>query len=160
MKVLDIGTGSGCIPITIKKEAPELTVAGLDVEADILALATENAQRNEVEISWIQADILDEQKWDTFESYDYIISNPPYIPPSEQNVMPEHVLKYEPHLALFAPENDPLLFYREIGLFAYQNLSPQGYLFFETNEFNAPQVAQLLRDIGFQSVENTKRFRE
>lgn len=152
-KVLDIGTGTGCIPITMKHQAPVLDVYGLDVQADILQLAGENAQRNNTDITWIEQDILDASQWDKIGQFDYIISNPPYIPPSQRHLMPEHVLAYEPELALFAPENDPLVFYREIGLFAYQNLRGGGYLFFETNEFNAERVGSLLKDIGFTEVE-------
>lgn len=155
-KVLDIGTGTGCIPITIKHEAPTLDVYGLDVKADILQLAEENAHRHKTDINWIERDILDTSQWEKLGQFDYIISNPPYIPPSQQHLMPEHVLAYEPELALFAPENDPLVFYREIGLFAYQHLPDGGYLFFETNEFNAERVADLLKDIGFTEVELKK----
>ncbi|MCB0633776.1 MAG: peptide chain release factor N(5)-glutamine methyltransferase, partial [Lewinella sp.] len=117
LKILDIGTGSGCIPITLKKQAPVLEITGLDIESDILALAEENAIFNQVEVKWLQADILEESRWEELGSFDYIVSNPPYIPPSQQKLMPRHVLEHEPHLALFVPENDPLLFYREIGLF-------------------------------------------
>lgn len=153
LSVLDIGTGSGCIPVSIKREAPGLTVTGLDIRADIIELAAENARRNQVSVDWIEQDILDSSQWETLGTFDFMVSNPPYIPPSQQNLMPGHVLGYEPHLALFAPENDPLVFYREIGLFAYRYLTADGYLFFETNEFNAPRVVLLLRDIGFSQVE-------
>ncbi|PHN05964.1 peptide chain release factor N(5)-glutamine methyltransferase [Flavilitoribacter nigricans] len=152
-KILDIGTGTGCIPITIKHEAPALTVSGLDVRADILELAAANARRNEVEVAWIEQDILNSAGWPELGNFDYIISNPPYIPPSQRHLMPEHVLSHEPELALFAPENDPLVFYREIGLLAFQQLLPDGYLFFETNEYNAERVVELLKDIGFKSIE-------
>lgn len=152
-KVLDIGTGTGCIPITLKHEAPELELSGLDIKAEILELAEENARRNGVEVQWIKQDILETGQWEMLGSFDYIISNPPYIPPSQRNLMPDHVLSHEPELALFAPEHDPLVFYREIGLYAYQYLARGGYLFFETNEFNASRVAELLKDIGFPQVE-------
>lgn len=152
-QVLDIGTGTGCIPITIKCEAPALLVSGLDVKAEILELAAQNAEHNEAEINWLEQDILQSDDWGALGQFDYIISNPPYIPPSQRHLMPDHVLSHEPALALFAPENDPLIFYREIGLFAFQHLLPHGYLFFETNEYNADRVAELLGDIGFQKVE-------
>jgi release factor glutamine methyltransferase len=155
-KLLDIGTGSGCIPISLKKLAPELEVTGLDVKEEILALAAENAQLNAAEVNWIRADILVENCWETLGRFDYIVSNPPYIPPSQQRLMPEHVLSHEPHLALFVPENDPLLFYREIGLFASRNLLPDGALFFEINEFYADSLQELMRDIGFTDVEIKK----
>jgi release factor glutamine methyltransferase len=152
-KLLDIGTGTGCIPITLKHQAPNLLVSGLDLKADILQLARENADRHQVSVSWIQQDILDAAQWPALEQFDYIISNPPYIPPSQRKLMPDHVLAHEPELALFAPENDPLVFYREIGLFAYQHLLPGGLLFFEANEYNADRVGELLKDIGFTDVE-------
>lgn len=152
LRLLDIGTGSGCIPISLKKQAPELELTGLDVKTDILELAAENAKVNQVEVNWVAADILNENNWKDLGQFDYIISNPPYIPPSQQHLMPRHVLEHEPSLALFAPENDPLQFYREIGLFAYQQLLSGGALFFETNEFNADRVVDLLQDIGFQRV--------
>lgn len=152
IQVLDIGTGSGCIPISLKKQAPELEISAMDISADILELAAENADLNQVAINWIQTDILKKDAWPALGNFDYIVSNPPYIPPSQQHLMPDHVLAYEPHLALFAPEDDPLQFYREIGLFAFYQLTPNGMLFFETNEFNADRVGQLLQDIGFQEV--------
>lgn len=153
LRVLDIGAGSGCIPISLKRSAPALIVSGLDVSREALELAAENAQRHQTAVSWIEADILDEKQWDTLPVFDYIISNPPYIPPSQQHLMPDHVLSYEPRLALFAPENDLLIFYREIGLFAHRKLAPQGQLFFETNEYHASQVVALLQDIGFTQLE-------
>ncbi|MEZ4995579.1 MAG: peptide chain release factor N(5)-glutamine methyltransferase [Saprospiraceae bacterium] len=153
LKILDIGTGSGCIPITLKKQAPVLEITGLDIESDILALAEENAIFNQVEVKWLQADILEESRWEELGSFDYIVSNPPYIPPSQQKLMPRHVLEHEPHLALFVPENDPLLFYREIGLFAFRNLLQDGSLFFEINEFYAQSLQELMRDIGFVNIE-------
>lgn len=152
-QLLDIGTGSGCIPITIKHQAPPIDVSGLDVDAGALELAALNAERYETPIRWIHQDILKTEEWERLGQFDYIVSNPPYIPPSERHLMPEHVLSHEPELALFAPENDPLVFYREIGLFAFQQLLPDCALYFETNEYNADRVADLLRDIGFSQVD-------
>lgn len=150
--ILDIGTGSGCIPITLKKKLPKAIVSGLDVSENALQIARENEALNEVVLFFIQQDILQESAWDELPDYDIIISNPPYIPHSESNLMPTWVKEYEPTLALFVEHPDPLLFYRMIADFANSHLTPSGYLFFETNEFNAPEVAQLLAAKAYKDI--------
>lgn len=149
-KILDIGTGSGCIPITLKKEVSEAEVFGLDVSETALSIAKENAQLNRVAVDFIQADILDKTSWDSLLRFDIIVSNPPYIPRSEEQLMPEWVLEYEPHLALFVEHQNPLLFYEAIADFARRHLLENGLLFFETNEFNAKEVKVALEQKGFE----------
>jgi release factor glutamine methyltransferase len=151
LRVTDIGTGSGCIALALKHKRPEWTVSGYDVSDDALAIARENAGKLELELAFQQGDALTPE---TFKgTYDIIVSNPPYIPPSEKDRMGASTLAHEPDMALFVPEEDPLLFYREIAKIATGNLVPGGHLFFETNEFNNDQVVELLKAVGFASVE-------
>jgi release factor glutamine methyltransferase len=164
--IMDIGTGSGCIPIAIKKQIPESTVWAFDVSNDALAVAKENARLNEVEIDWIHFDVLaDPQDWYIFTdpqhnfawpTFECIISNPPYIPLQEKALMPVSVVDYEPPLALFVADSDPLLFYRKIEFFARYFLSLKGKLFFECNEYNASEVVALLKESGWKQVELRK----
>lgn len=153
LHILDIGTGSGCIPITLKKKLPEGKVYGLDVSTAALSLAQENAILNQVEIQWLAADILQEKNWPDLGVFDCIISNPPYIPLQEEALMPPQVRLFEPHLALFVANEDPLLFYRRIIEFAEAQLSAGGSLFFECNEYNAPQVKVLFQNEAWSTLE-------
>lgn len=157
--LLDIGVGSGCIGITLKKKNPSLQLFGLEKSPAALAIATENARRILGESKgsgFREGDILDRSDWDQFPLLDVVVSNPPYIPYSEKNVMPEHVLAHEPALALFVENEDPLLFYRVIANFCLEKLWPGGALFFECNEFNANEVADLLRQKNFREIELRK----
>ena len=153
LRLLDIGAGSGCIPITLKKQRPEWEVWALDISPGALELAAENARMNGVAVHFQQLDILDEAQWERLGRFDATASNPPYIPAREAALMPEHVKRYEPSLALFVENEDPLLFYRTIGRFALEYLTPGGRLFFETNEFNAVEVVEVIRSQGFKEVE-------
>jgi release factor glutamine methyltransferase len=152
-KLLDIGTGSGCIPISLKKELPELTVHALDVSEEALKVAKQNASTFKTEVAFYQIDILDKQQWDQLPVYDYIISNPPYIKLSESQAMHKNVLSYEPHLALFVEDDDALLFYRTIVEFAQTHLRNEGSLFFEINEALADDVMKLLDENKFDRIE-------
>lgn len=143
--VLDIGTGSGCIPITLKKKLPLAQVHGLDVSAEALDLARENAVLNDVEVHYLEVDILQDENWPALGMFDCIISNPPYIPWQEQALMPAQVTQFEPHLALFVTNEDPLLFYRRIIELAEIHLDQGGSLFLECNEYNAQAVIALFR---------------
>lgn len=154
--ILDIGTGSGCIPVTLKKRVPALQVSAVDVSPGALETAASNAEKNKIEVKFIEADILEEKTWELFDTYDIIVSNPPYIPQREKDVMPAQVLENEPHLALFTTDKDPLIFYRTIGIFAQKKLRESGCLFFECNEFNAPEVLSLLQKQGWKNVELRK----
>ncbi len=152
--VLDVGLGSGCIGITLKAKRPEIRLFGLEKSPAALDLAEENARRilGDQTFTFVCGDILSPSAEQLFPGLDLIISNPPYIPLREQTLMPEHVRKYEPGLALFVENDDPLLFYRAIAGFARRKLRPGGALFFECNEFNAGEVAALLRTEGFENV--------
>ncbi len=153
IRVLDIGTGSGCIPVTVKKNIPRAEVWASDISAGALAMATDNAARLQTDIHFQQNDILNRTTWPELPDFELIISNPPYIPQRERTLMPEHVLAYEPELALFVADADPLLFYRTIADFALLHLLPGGTLLFECNEFNATEVVALLQMRHFAGIE-------
>ncbi len=148
LRVLDIGTGSGCIAIALKKATPNWQVTGLDISNEALEVAKENAKRNNVTIHWQQADIL---SLCSLPMVDIIVSNPPYICEKEKVDMQARVLDYEPARALFVPDNDPLLFYRKIA-----SLKGASMLFFEINEAYGEQVCSMLRTIGYTNVELKK----
>ncbi|MEL7422584.1 MAG: peptide chain release factor N(5)-glutamine methyltransferase [Bacteroidota bacterium] len=154
--VLDIGTGSGCIPLAIQHNWRTAEVHGLDVSAEALLVAQQNANQLSLTVQWWETDILNEANWSTLPTCDIIISNPPYIPHNEAVLMPESVKQYEPNLALFVENEDPLIFYRRIMELAQQQLKPGGLLFFECNEFNAEQVNQLGKQLGFTQTELRK----
>lgn len=150
--IIDIGTGSGCIPITIKVKRPEAQVWAVDISEGALTIAAQNAARHQAAVQFLQADMLQAAHWPQG-TFDCIVSNPPYIPNREAQLMPKQVLLYEPKLALFTEDEEALIFYDRIAEFALKSLTDKGSLFFETNEFNAPLVVQLLQNKGFQEVE-------
>lgn len=152
-KILDIGTGSGCIPVTLKREIPLSSVTGLDISEKALAVAKANAEKMEAVVKFQRLDILRETP---VGHYDLVISNPPYITHSEKSVMERNVLDYEPGLALFVPDDDPLLFYRRITEVCQIILKSGGHLYFEINEQFGEATAALLRESGFASVEIIK----
>jgi len=154
-RVLDIGAGSGCIPVTLKVKRPNLRVSAIDVSEGALEIAAENAARHNAAVQFLGADILQPSQWPEG-VFEVIVSNPPYIPRKEEVLMPPQVLRFEPHLALFTGNEDPLIFYRRIAEFALERLSKGGQLFFETNEFNAQAVVGMLKALGFQELELRK----
>lgn len=157
--VLDIGLGSGCIGVTLKKKFPRLQLFGLEKSHAALKVAIHNARHilgEQAEFQFTEGDILNYPDWVKFPQLDVVVSNPPYIPLVEKAIMPEHVTAHEPALALFVENNDPLLFYRVIADFSLQKLNPGGALFFECNEFNASEVADLLCEKSFAEVELQK----
>ncbi|MEQ8703708.1 MAG: peptide chain release factor N(5)-glutamine methyltransferase [Phaeodactylibacter sp.] len=154
--VLDIGTGTGCIPLVLKQERPQWAVTGVDVSPDALKVAHRNAAHLGLSADFQLANILEEAAWATLSTYDIVVSNPPYIPPSEARLMPEHVLQHEPHLALFTDTEDALVFYRAIARLARQRLAPGGKLYFELNEFNGYEVLSLVESEDFKDVELRK----
>ncbi len=157
--ILDIGTGSGCIPIAIKKNWPEAIVAGLDISMEALQVAQKNALLNVVEVEFSHQDILNFYPVKEASKYSIIVSNPPYIIPTEQKLMQKNVLNFEPHQALFVPENDPLIFYRKIADFASFMLQKNGLLFLEINEKFGVEITELLQKKGFTNIKLKKDFR-
>ena len=151
-RILDIGTGSGCIPIVLAKNLPGSSVEGWDISTDALRVAVGNAAKNSVKIDFQCVDILKSEYPDPNGRYDIIVSNPPYINQSEQPNMDRNVTRYEPHLALFVPDNDPLIFYRRIADLAAAYLNRGGLLYFEINEKYGPETAKLLQVKGFTNI--------
>ena len=141
--ILDIGTGSGCIPIAIKKHLPAAVITSIDVSEKAIALAKENAALHNAHIHFAQLDFLDKSKRNGLQMFDIIISNPPYIPLNEKERLDRNVTAFEPHLALFVPDDSPLIFYQEIALFGKNNLLPNGKIYLETHEDLAKEVAAL-----------------
>lgn len=154
LHLLDIGTGSGCIPIAIGHSQPQLQIEAWDISEAALQVASENADSNHVQIRFKQVDILSKHLPDT--QYDIIVSNPPYITEAEKVDMEANVLDWEPHLALFAPHDDALIFYRHIAQYALDKLNAGGLLFFECNRVYALPVVQYLEQNGFTDVEVRK----
>ncbi|WP_329804960.1 peptide chain release factor N(5)-glutamine methyltransferase [Flavobacterium facile] len=156
LNILDIGTGSGCIPISLKKEIPNAIVSAIDVSEKALEMARKNAVDNKVKVNFILQDIL-ESKF-LIEKYDIIVSNPPYVRNLEKQEIKKNVLDYEPHLALFVEDTDALLFYRKIAELALTGLSPNGKLFFEINQYLGKETVALLENLGFKNIELRKDF--
>ena len=147
LSILDIGTGSGCIPITLKKHIAQADVTGLDISEDALQIARENAQSNGVNVTFIKMDILHEVPTG---KYDVIVSNPPYIGYDEKEKMNDNVLIHEPHLALFS--EDPLAFYKRIAEIAPAILNPKGKIYLEVSEFRANEVADIFSKLGHVKI--------
>ena len=153
LKILDIGTGSGCIAVTLAPELPQAEVTAWDVSPEALHIARENAKRAGVLVSFEQVDILNAQSTNLKpQSLDLIVSNPPYVCENERTAMAPNVLEHEPELALFVPDDDPLRFYRAIGSYALQTLKPGGHLFFEINERLGSETEDLLAALGFTQI--------
>ena len=156
INILDIGTGSGCIAISLAKNLPKANVYALDISKEALKTAKINADLNDVEIDFIEADILSicDTKLDSVSNnFDIIVSNPPYVREKEKPLMKPNVINNEPHLALFVKDEKPLQFYEAITEFAINNLTEKGELFFEINEFLGRKMIQLLIDNNFKNVE-------
>ena len=164
LRILDIGTGSGCIPIALKKNIPDATVFAIDISEGALAVANKNAIENKVAINFIQADILKVTDLQQLPSsnfqlpikFDIIVSNPPYVRNLEKEEIKKNVVDYEPHLALFVEDNDALLFYRKIAQLALKNLSENGKLYFEINQYLGNETVALLEELGFKNIELKK----
>jgi release factor glutamine methyltransferase len=144
-QLLDIGTGSGCIAVLLKKQRPDLTVSAIDISEEVLAVARENAKTNLAEIRIFISDIFNPVELEN-EKYDVIVSNPPYVRESEKVWMNKNVLLYEPEKALFVPDSDPWRFYKAISEFAGRVLNPGGFLFLEINEAMGEKVSELLKE--------------
>lgn len=152
LKVLDIGTGSGCIAIAVKKAIPAADVYALDISQEALAVAKKNALEQNTAIAFSRLNILDTNSFAELPVFDIIISNPPYIPVQEHLLMRENVKSQEPHLALFVPDDDPLVFYKAIARLAKQHLNASGTLYLEMHEDLADQTQLLFRDSGYKQV--------
>ena len=152
--ILDIGTGTGCIPISLKTNLPKANVSAIDVSEKALEVAKRNAISNKVDINFIQANILEVE--DLSQYFDIIVSNPPYVRNLEKEEIKKNVLDYEPHLALFVEDNDALIFYRKIADLAKKNLLENGQLYFEINQYLGKEMADLLEEMNFKSIELRK----
>lgn len=148
--ILDIGTGSGCIPISLSQAFPNARITAIDVSEKALAVARENAQKYKSTIKWTLKNILSEKSLD--QKYDLIVSNPPYVRALEKIEMSKNVLEYEPELALFVTDKEPLIFYKKISELAFDFLSEDGLLFFEINEYLGNETTTLIEKIGFKKI--------
>ncbi len=158
-EILDIGTGSGCIAVSLKHNLPESRVTAVDISEEALSVAAANADIYHTDVEFIRADILDENSWEALPGYDVIVSNPPYVTHLEKQQMLPNVLNYEPHTALFVPDDDPLLFYRAILRFAKSKLCNKGVLWFEINEMYGQELRNMAIDQGFSEVNIIFDFR-
>ncbi|MCI4443554.1 MAG: peptide chain release factor N(5)-glutamine methyltransferase [Lentimicrobium sp.] len=154
LKILDIGTGSGCIAISLAKNISNAQVFAIDISERALATAKKNAEINEVNVTFIQKNILETE--DLEQKFEIIVSNPPYVRELEKQEIKKNVLDNEPHLALFVEDNDALIFYRKIAELALKNLSPKGQLFFEINQYLGREMMELLKNMGFKNIELRK----
>ena len=152
LQILDICTGSGCIPIALSAHLNTDKVSALDVSEPALAVARRNAVQYKQPITWLQKDILTEDLPFPDKSLDIIVSNPPYVLEQEKKLMRPNVLAFEPHLALFVPNNDPLMFYRRIASLSRPLLKPSGNLYLEINEKHSRSLQQFLQNEGYSSV--------
>lgn len=143
--ILDIGTGSGCIPIAIKKQLPASNITSIDISKEALELAKENASMYYTHINFIELDFLEEANWQSLPNFDIIISNPPYIPLNEKAKLDKHVRDYEPAIALFVPDDSALIFYEKISRFGRDKLLPNGRIYLEMHEDLAKKTADLFR---------------
>ncbi|MBC7846537.1 MAG: peptide chain release factor N(5)-glutamine methyltransferase [Flavobacterium sp.] len=160
IKILDIGTGSGCIAISLAKNIPNSQVFAIDVSEKALATAKKNANSNEVGVTFIEKNILEVTTLSAVvgleQQFDIIVSNPPYVRELEKLEIKKNVLDNEPHLALFVDDKDALIFYRKIAELAQKNLSPNGQLFFEINQYLGKEMMELLEKMNFKNVELRK----
>lgn len=154
--ILDIGTGSGCIAVSLASKMPQSTVTAWDISNDALAVATENSKANNCNVEFKHVDILEYQP--TGEQFNIIVSNPPYIKEVEKAEMEANVLDWEPHTALFIPDNNPLLFYRTIAEKGLFMLTPGGKLYFEINRAHGKETMEMLAALGYTNIELRKDF--
>jgi release factor glutamine methyltransferase len=152
LSILDIGTGSGCIAIALKRNLPKSKVTAIDISEEAINVAMANASKNFEEVNFILADILDQSQWDSLPQSDILVSNPPYVTHAEEPFMLPNVVDFEPHTALFVPNDDPLIFYRAIMAFAKTKLSPNGSVWFEINEKFGDELRNLAKNQGLREV--------
>jgi release factor glutamine methyltransferase len=154
LRILDIGTGSGCIAVALAKNIPNAKVFAIDVSEKALATANKNAQRNQVDVTFLHKNILETNSLEM--EFDIVVSNPPYVRHLEKTEISKNVLEYEPHLALFVEDHDALLFYRKISQLAQKNLVSNGQLYFEINQYLAKEMQELLENFNFKNIELKK----
>ena len=157
-RILDIGTGSGCIAVSLANKMPQSEVTAWDISAEALTVATENSRSNGTEVLFEQVDIIAYQPEE--KQFDIIVSNPPYIKENEKSAMHSNVLDWEPHTALFVPDSDPLLFYRTIAKKGLTLLKPGGTLYFEINRAHGAETVEMLAGLGYTGIELRKDFAE
>jgi release factor glutamine methyltransferase len=155
VSILDVGTGSGCIAIALKKNIPSSNITAIDINTATLNVAKENAVANNADINFTKLDFLDESKWKKLPSFDIIVSNPPYIPVGEKIKLDKNVTEYEPATALFVPDESPLLFYEKIACFGKTHLNKNGKIFVEIHEDFGEATASLFKSF-YQQVEIKK----
>jgi len=159
--ILDIGTGSGCIAVAIKKNMPAAILSAIDVSEAALEVAKENAKQHTVNINFMEMDFLNESTWDRLSQYHIIISNPPYIPKKEKEKLAKNVVDHEPHLALFVPDKDPLLFYDKIAAFGRSHLNSNGKIYLEVHEDLAKEAKALFqKDYSYARIKKDMFGRE
>jgi len=149
--IIDFGTGSGCIAIALAMNLKESSVTGIDISGDAIKIARQNAQLNEVSLSFITGDIFN-FRLSSVEKANIIVSNPPYVRHSEKSLMRNNVLDFEPHIALFVPDNNPLMYYKSILNIAEEILLPEGRLYFEINEAFGESMVNLLTEFGYSDI--------
>lgn len=160
LNILDIGTGSGCIAISLAKNMSNVSVSAIDISNEALAIAKNNAFLNNIVINFIEGNILDDKSYSKISpkspKFDIIISNPPYVRELEKQEMSNNVIDNEPHLALFVADNDPLIFYNRIAEFALLRLCENGSLYFEINQYLSTDIVKLLENKGYRTIELKK----
>ena len=159
-RILDVGTGSGCIALAMKQHYPKATVTGLDISRAALDTATENGRIHDLEISWLEGDILDASCLDLGSEFDLVISNPPYVLRSEKSTMHPNVIDFEPGSALFVEDQDPLIFYEAIAVACNKYLARKGSLWLEINERFGSETAMKLKSAGFRHLTIFKDIHE
>lgn len=150
--IIDIGTGSGCIAISLKRELPRTNITAIDVSGKALFVAKKNATDLNVTVVIFQIDFLKEDEWKALPKYDIIVSNPPYIPVNEKEILSKNVTDFEPGIALFVENNDPFIFYKNIAKFAILHLNDSGKIYVEVHEEYAKEVSKIFENEGFISI--------
>lgn len=151
LQLLDVGTGSGCLAISLQRELLQANVMAIDISEDALAIAKENSILLHAEIQFKKLDFLKESNWDNLPAFDVLVSNPPYIPQGEEEILDKEVTAYEPHLALFVADESPLLFYKKMADFAKNHLQKEGVIFMEMHQDYAEEVKKLFTENNFRA---------
>jgi release factor glutamine methyltransferase len=152
IRIIDIGTGSGCIPVSLKLELPDAVVDAIDISDRALLVAKKNAYELNASINFLQINFLQNEEWLSLSKYDIIVSNPPYIPNNEKKILSKNVADFEPELALFVKDNEPFIFYPQIADFAQLHLNPDGKIYVEVHEAYANDVKKIFETAGFTAI--------